>query len=62
MFKTSWYKFTTTLCHIEKEGASGFEPETSRSAVECSTTELYPQLVEARRTGEVVPGHSSGIM
>lgn len=25
------------------EGAPGFEPGTSRSAVECSTTELYPQ-------------------
>ena len=28
----------------KKEGAPGFEPGTSRSAVECSTTELYPQL------------------
>ena len=27
-----------------KEGTPGFEPGTSRSAVECSTTELYPQL------------------
>ena len=26
------------------EGAPGFEPGTSRSAVECSTTELYPLL------------------
>ena len=26
-----------------KKGAPGFEPGTSRSAVECSTTELYPQ-------------------
>ena len=25
------------------EGTPGFEPGTSRSAVECSTTELYPQ-------------------
>ena len=24
------------------KGTSGIEPETSRSAVECSTTELYP--------------------
>ena len=24
------------------QGAPGFEPGTSRSAVECSTTELYP--------------------
>ena len=33
--------------HIEKqkEGAPGFEPGTSRSAVECSTTELYPQMI-----------------
>ena len=27
------------------EGAPGIEPGTSRSAVECSTTELYPQYV-----------------
>jgi hypothetical protein len=27
------------------EGAPGFEPGTSRSAVECSTTELYPHLL-----------------
>ena len=27
----------------KSEGAPGFEPGTSRSAVECSTTELYPQ-------------------
>ena len=26
----------------KSEGAPGFEPGTSRSAVECSTTELYP--------------------
>ena len=29
------------------KGAPGFEPGTSRSAVECSTTELYPLLVHA---------------
>ena len=27
---------------IKSKGAPGFEPGTSRSAVECSTTELYP--------------------
>ena len=27
-----------------EKGAPGFEPGTSRSAVECSTTELYPLL------------------
>ena len=27
------------------EGAPGFEPGTSRSAVECSTTELYPHFL-----------------
>ena len=27
------------------KGATGFEPVTSRSAVECSTTELYPLIV-----------------
>ena len=26
------------------QGAPGFEPGTSRSAVECSTTELYPHM------------------
>ena len=33
---------------IEKkknQGAPGIEPGTSRSAVECSTTELHPQLL-----------------
>ena len=29
------------------KGAPGFEPGTSRSAVECSTTELYPQLLNS---------------
>ena len=33
---------------IEKEGAAGVEPATSRSAVECSATELYPQTTGAR--------------
>ena len=33
------------------KGASGFEPGTSQSAVECSTTELYPQLLN--RTAEI---------
>ncbi len=28
--------------HAKGKGASGFEPETSWSAVKCSTTELYP--------------------
>ena len=28
-----------------KQGTSRIEPETSRSAVECSTTELYPQYI-----------------
>jgi hypothetical protein len=30
------------LKKLLKKGATGFEPVTSRSAVECSTTELYP--------------------
>ena len=29
------------------EGTPGFEPGTSRSAVECSTTELYPHIYDA---------------
>ena len=33
--------FITLLIKISK-GTPGFEPGTSRSAVECSTTELYP--------------------
>ena len=28
--------------NVLAEGALGVEPRTSRSAVECSTTELYP--------------------
>ena len=31
----------------QNEGALGFEPRTYRSAVDCSTTELYPQRYEA---------------
>ena len=31
------------LAKKKSEGAPGFEPGTSRSAVECSATELYPQ-------------------
>ena len=27
----------------KRQGTPGFEPGTSRSAVECSTTELYPR-------------------
>ncbi|EYB83565.1 hypothetical protein Y032_0333g2812 [Ancylostoma ceylanicum] len=30
------------LTNAKHEGAPGFEPGTSRSAVECSATELYP--------------------
>ena len=29
-----------------KKGSTGFEPVTSRSAVECSTTELWAQLIK----------------
>ena len=32
-----------------KKGAPGFEPGTSRSAVECSTTELYPHTINHAR-------------
>ena len=32
------------IYRVVKKGAPGFEPGTSRSAVECSTTELYPQM------------------
>ena len=37
-------KFQGKILHKQK-GTPGFEPGTSRSAVECSTTELYPQLL-----------------
>ncbi|GFT15405.1 transposable element Tc3 transposase [Trichonephila clavipes] len=41
--------------HFLEEGAPGFEPETSRSTVECSTTELYHRpsqpLLSFRRNG-----------
>ncbi len=30
------------------QGAPGIEPGTSRSAVECSTTELYPLILEMK--------------
>ncbi len=33
-----------------REGAPGFEPGTSRSAVECSTTELYPHISHNNRS------------
>ena len=32
-------------CTKKGKGTPGFEPGTSRSAVECSTTELYPLLI-----------------
>ena len=32
------------------EGALGVEPRTSRSAVECSTTELYPRCLDEKVT------------
>ena len=40
-YASTFYKLAVEK---QKEGAPGFEPGTSRSAVECSTTELYPQL------------------
>ena len=41
----SWTQTSSVLLKIYKrqiKGTPGFEPGTSRSAVECSTTELYP--------------------
>ena len=35
------------------QGAPGFEPGTSRSAVECSTTELYPLIYEKLHKYEI---------
>ena len=34
--------YTATIKKLKIEGATGIEPVTSRSAVECSTTELCP--------------------
>ena len=44
MFFFSIYKLlaATNEERRKKKGAPGIEPGTSRSAVECSTTELYP--------------------
>ena len=48
----SWFIFSGEFCSSEAntektlkncQGATGVEPVTSRSAVECSTTELYPR-------------------
>ena len=36
------------------QGAPGFEPGTSRSAVECSTTELYPHTLSSVSHGAVL--------
>ena len=33
------------IINKKSQGTPGFEPGTSRSAVECSTTELYPHMV-----------------
>ena len=38
------------LQKVDWQGAHGVEPWTYRSAVDCSTTELYPQLMSAKRT------------
>lgn len=40
------------------QGTPGFEPETSRSAVECSATELYPQCERNFQNGVEQPVHS----
>ena len=37
--------FDVTKVRLLEKGTSGFEPETSRSAVECSTTEQYPRKI-----------------
>ena len=51
LIKVVDFKYSKTLCfgktrkqNWKRKGATGFEPVTSRSAVECSTTELYPHL------------------
>ena len=35
------------------QGTPGFEPGTSRSAVECSTTELYPHTFSSISEGSI---------
>ena len=44
-----WIFFQNSLVQKQnpRQGAPGFEPGTSRSAVECSTTELYPLAKKA---------------
>ena len=43
----------TTKCRKKGQGATRVELVTSRSAVECSATELYPRLVILLRKIEV---------
>ena len=41
-FTGTFKEMTEYLEVVKGKGTPGFEPGTSRSAVECSTTELYP--------------------
>ena len=43
----------------QRQGAPGIEPGTSRSAVECSTTELYPLREDGKRFSHVITLHLS---
>ena len=38
------FDWVASKSKAKTQGAPGFEPGTSRSAVECSTTELYPHI------------------
>ena len=42
-------KCLSTCNHYIEQGASGIEPPTSRSAVECSTTELHSHMPSAMK-------------
>ena len=46
------------LHHDQKnsQGTLGFEPRTYRTAAGCSTTELYPQMIETEAVLELYSG------
>lgn len=48
------------IYRVVKKGAPGFEPGTSRSAVECSTTELYPQMKNFKQFGVLIGDNLNG--
>ena len=45
--------------HTKPQGTAGVEPATSRSAVECSATELYPQPTTFTNLNWITPVHET---